>query len=118
MRCVASQLSVPAIGFMCSDQRQPGSHVPAIAEWSPIFTICTSPFPDIERRSSGCSAFLISRPDICPSFGLGPRSLKRDRDPLVEVVLTRGVTAYALLHAFFEGEHVGDESVGIGQQPF
>jgi len=63
---------VPAIGFMCSDQRQPGSHEPAIAEWSPIFTICTSPFPDIERRSSGCCAFLISSPDIRPPSVLEP----------------------------------------------
>src|SRR5258708_27534401 len=66
MRCVASQLSVPAIGFMCSDQRQPGSHVPAIAEWSPIFTTWTSPFPDSERVSSGCFAFLISSPMLPP----------------------------------------------------
>jgi hypothetical protein len=58
--------SVPAIGFMCSDHRHPGSHVPAIAEWSPILTTCTSPFPDIERRSSGCCAFLISRPAMSP----------------------------------------------------
>src|SRR5437762_444890 len=71
MRWVASQLSVPATGFMCSDQRQPGSQEPAIAEWSPIFTICTSPLPDIERRSSGCCAFLISSPAICPSALVG-----------------------------------------------
>src|SRR6266567_6762584 len=70
MRWVASQLSVPAIGFMCSDQRQPGAQVPAIAEWSPIFTTCTSPFPDMSRVSSGFFAFLISSPATSPPHSL------------------------------------------------
>jgi hypothetical protein len=60
-RCVAWQLSVPAIGFRCSDQRQPGSNVPYRTGWPATSTTAALPLSTNGRVSSGVATFLISR---------------------------------------------------------
>src|SRR5215216_4377241 len=57
------QLSVPAMGLTCSDQRHPGSNTARpIATFGSV-TRSSRPFPNV-RVSSGCSKLFFSIPAI------------------------------------------------------
>src|SRR5436190_1465816 len=77
--CGAWQLSVPAIGFTFSLQRQPGSKTPLRTAWPPTFTTFASPFPSNGRVSSGESKLLTSTPATMSSLVAGAGRILADR---------------------------------------
>src|SRR5437870_4695294 len=63
--CAAWQLSVPAIGFTCSDHFHPGSNVARPTGPDSRFTSSSMPFPSLKGRvSSGESRLLRINPAI------------------------------------------------------
>src|SRR5271165_3533750 len=69
----ASQLSVLAIGFTCSDHLQPGRKVARPTAPPSVFTSSSWPVPASNGRvSSGESRLLRRRPDILTPVLIGP----------------------------------------------